>query len=76
MLFLICLFCLFISKKNEILQMRKLTAFAPCPYLQACLRILFAGRFPSFYFEISIKKPVKYCYLTGTKQKTNTMNKH
>lgn len=27
-------------------------------------------------FEAGTKNPVKYCYLTGTKQKTNTMNKH
>ncbi len=26
--------------------------------------------------DIKTKNPIKYCYLTGTKQKTNTMNKH
>ena len=38
--------------------------------------------FIKFFFNLigaalrEIKNPVKYFYLTGTKQKTNTMNKH
>jgi hypothetical protein len=49
---------------NEVAQGKK----------QIC--VITTGRYQVRNLPLVIKKPVKYCYLTGTKQKTNTMNKH
>ena len=39
-------------------------------------KFFFKGSVSLSGMEAGTKNPVKYCYSTGTKQKTNTMNKH
>ncbi len=64
------------QKKMKFCKKTSSTTKSSCTRLQTSNRIFKQNPIATFYFVTYTKKPVKYCYLTGIKQKTNTMNKH